>query len=71
MILYTIMPQEWMFPVEDSAYQNQQLVTYNGVSMIVEKNENNEVKIVRLLSSDPQHYLSDQYLPGSLIQLTF
>lgn len=69
MILYTMMPEELIFPVSDSDYQKQKMVSYNGVSMIVSETPEMEYKIIRLLSSDPQHYLDGSLSPGATIPL--
>ncbi|KAA0547880.1 ribonuclease [Bacillus sp. BGMRC 2118] len=70
MILYTIMPNELVYPVETNLFENQQCVEVNGVSMIVERNEEYEYRIVRLLSTNPEHYLSADYSPGMTIKLS-
>jgi hypothetical protein len=67
MILYTMMPNELVFPAQEDMFTQQQFIEMNGVSMIVEKNEEQQYRIVRLLSTDPQHYLSEEYMPGMII----
>jgi hypothetical protein len=67
MILYTTMPEELIFPTEANQYENHQLIEMNGVSMVVEKNEAGEYQILRLLSTDPQHFLSEEYMPGKMV----
>ncbi len=69
MILYTMMPQELIFPSDEAQFVDQKYVELNGVSMIVEKNNTQGFRIVRLLCSDPQHYLNNDYMPGSTISL--
>jgi hypothetical protein len=69
MILYTIMPQELVYPTRDEEFQKQKMVNVNGVSMLVQDKGAIGYEIIRLLSTDPQHYLHEQYMPGSRIQI--
>lgn len=69
MILYTVMPQELIYPTDEAQFSNIHYVEMNGISMIVEKSEDQKYRVVRLLSTDPQHYLNEQYLPGSIISV--
>ncbi|MGY3717406.1 YlzJ-like family protein [Sutcliffiella cohnii] len=71
MILYTMMPQETIFPTASDDYSKQRVVSYNGISFMVQQTENNSFQIVRNLSTDPAHYLDDQYSPGTVINITF
>lgn len=67
MILYTMMPQELIFPNDVESFSRQQTVTYQGVSLIVEQTDSQNVQVVRILSSDPQHYLDERICPGAKI----
>lgn len=67
MILYTMMPQELIFPTEIESLNNQQMVTYQGVSLLVEHVDQQNVQVVRILSSDPQHFLDERICPGAKI----
>ncbi|MEH7094588.1 YlzJ-like family protein [Neobacillus vireti] len=67
MILYTMMPSELIFPAEQVEESKQKLITYQGVSMLVEQTDSEHVEVVRILSSDPQHYLNQQLCPGAKI----
>lgn len=69
MILYTTMPQELIFPVDNSEYEKQQVVSLNGISFVVMQTETNAYQIVRNLSTDPAHYLNSEYSPGQTINL--
>ncbi|WLR52392.1 YlzJ-like family protein [Bacillus tianshenii] len=70
MIHYTYLPQELIFPADEKAYSNQSVVTHNGVQMIVEYTSSSQCRIVRLLSSDPNHYLNQNYAPGTMMNLS-
>ncbi|MFD3445523.1 YlzJ-like family protein [Microbacteriaceae bacterium 4G12] len=65
MILYTIVPEQLIYPVDDASFTKQRMVTYNGVEMMVEIGSHSECSVVRILSSDPQHFL--QYQPGQKV----
>ncbi|MEH7335569.1 YlzJ-like family protein [Neobacillus drentensis] len=67
MILYTMMPQELIFPYETEPFQKQQMITYQGIPLLVEFTDQQNVQVVRILSSDPQHYLDERICPGSKI----
>lgn len=67
MILYTMMPQELIFPIEAESFSKQQTVTYQGVSLLVEQSDPQSVQVVRILSTDPQHYLDERLCPGTKI----
>jgi hypothetical protein len=69
MILYTTVPYELVFPYEMSVYTKQKTITLNGVPLVVDCTDPQNVQIVRVLSSDPQHYLDDRYSPGTKISL--
>lgn len=71
MILYTMMPNEFIFPTAESVYEKQSIVTYNGVELLVQQTENSQYEIIRILSSDPSHYLDQQYCPGQKLSGDF
>lgn len=67
MILYTMMPQELIFPAETESANQQRLVSYQGVTLLVEQTDQQNVQVVRIMSSDPQHFLDQRICPGSKI----
>jgi hypothetical protein len=67
MMLYTTMPQEHIFPYEPDTKINQQMVTFQGVPLLVEYSDQQSVQVIRVLSSDPQHFLDEQICPGAKI----
>ncbi|HEY2420988.1 MAG TPA: YlzJ-like family protein [Neobacillus sp.] len=67
MILYTMMPQELIFPNEADAYSNQMTITYQGIPLLVERTEQKNFQVVRILSSDPNHFMDDRLCPGAKI----
>lgn len=69
MILYTLMPYELVFPQETDNFPKQTTIMYQGVPVLVEHIDPQTLKIVRVLSSDPRHYLNEQVSPGAKISL--
>lgn len=67
MILYTMMPQELIFPTQQQTEPQLQLVTYQGVPLMVERTEEMDYRVVRVISTDPMHYLDERYRPGTKI----
>lgn len=71
MIMYTIVPQELLFQAEQSVSNSHSAIQVNGVPMLVQQNGDQSCEIVRLLSSNPQHYLDSQYAPGQKISISY
>lgn len=71
MIYYTMMPEELMFPPVGSDYEKQSIIELNGVQLLVQQTDNSQFEIIRLMSSDPQHYLDSQLCPGQKITMSF
>lgn len=69
MILYTIMPNEWVFPVEEGNESPQMNFYYNGVIVTAERDMSNVYKIVKITSTNPNDYLSADLQPGSIINV--
>ena len=67
MILYTMMPQELIFPCEAAEFSKQQMVTFQGIPLMVMQADHQNVQVLRILSSDPQHFLDERICPGSKI----
>lgn len=65
MILYTIMPEYCIYPQDESVYYEQKQITYEGIDMLVKQGENGEYQVVRIMSSNPQHFLA--FSPGQSI----
>ncbi|WP_113929947.1 YlzJ-like family protein [Bacillus sp. P14.5] len=68
MILYTTVPQEMIFPAEESAYSQQMVIEWQGIPLLVEQSEQ-QYRVVRVMSSNPDHYLNDQICPGQYLQM--
>ncbi|MFL6516585.1 MAG: YlzJ-like family protein [Bacillus sp. (in: firmicutes)] len=69
MILYTMMPPELIFPYQAESGLQQQMVSYQGIPLLVESSDGQNAQVIRILSTDPQHYLDSQICPGAKISL--
>ncbi|WP_216827933.1 YlzJ-like family protein [Alkalihalobacterium elongatum] len=67
MILYTMLPEEMIFPQDESNYAKQQTIPVDGGMLVVEDIGESQYKVVRLISSDPHQYLNENYAPGRII----
>ncbi len=70
MILYTILPHEAVFPTEQSAYEQQKMIEWNGVQLLVERTSLTECRVVQVLSTNPQDYLNEATQPGQMLTLS-
>ncbi|MGD6816109.1 YlzJ-like family protein [Metabacillus sp. 84] len=68
MILYTMMPQELIFPTDNREPAAEKMAIVNGVEMIVRPCADASYEVVRLLSSNPNHYLQSECMPGQKIK---
>ncbi|GAE30813.1 YlzJ-like family protein [Halalkalibacter hemicellulosilyticus] len=70
MILYTMMPQEYIFPNDDHTFLTQKVISCEAGPLIVEQINPSQYRIVRLLSSNANDFLNEKYTPGTIIQAT-
>lgn len=68
MILYTMVPHEYIFPEDDSHFSTHQVVPCEDGYIMVEQINSYQYKVVRLISGNPMSYLNDKYTPGTIIQ---
>jgi precorrin-4 methylase len=66
MILYTIIPQEAVFATDPEVYASQMMIDYEGVPLMVQKEEEN-YRVLRVMSSDPSHFLDNRFSPGMIL----
>lgn len=66
MVLWTVVPLEMVFPTEVSNAKYEQ-IQHLGVQMEVEKISDNQCRIVRILSTNPQDYLRSEIQPGTVL----
>ncbi|OCA85419.1 hypothetical protein A8F94_11030 [Bacillus sp. FJAT-27225] len=65
MILYTMMPEELIFPPVFEP-QIRQIINFQGVPMEIEA-DGDGYRIVRILSTNPGDFLDSRWAPGSKI----
>jgi hypothetical protein len=65
-----MMPQELIYQTENDDFGKQKIVSYEGIPLLVEVNAGQECRILRVMSSDPSHYMDERYTPGSMINLS-
>jgi cyanophycinase-like exopeptidase len=68
MIHYCSIPQELIY-YNEKDYAKQSVIDMNGVSLVVEQVGGDQCRIVRLLSTDPNHYLDSKLSPGQMLTL--
>ncbi|GKS09963.1 YlzJ-like family protein [Paenibacillus chitinolyticus] len=64
---YTILPDEVIYEGLDEHEPRFRDVEISGILMQVEAVDESRVRIVRLYSPEPKHYLNPLFTPGSLI----
>ncbi|RIW29298.1 ribonuclease [Bacillus salacetis] len=68
MILHTTVPQELIFPADQSEYAQQKVVEWQGIPLLVEQSQQ-QYRVLRVMSSDPADYLNEQVCPGQYLQM--
>ncbi|KUP07165.1 ribonuclease [Bacillus coahuilensis m2-6] len=68
MILHTVVPYELIFPTESSRFLSQKMVTYNGIPLLVQEDQQG-YRIVRIMSSNPMDYMSQDMCPGEYLSM--
>ena len=66
-MLYTIMPQELIMG-NNGENEKPEIAMYKGV-LVEGIRMGDRLKITRLISSDPNNYLNDEFSPGKYIKL--
>ena len=69
-MLYTIIPQESIFgngTELNFSKSKTEWIEHEGNWVQIEKN-NDQKKVVRLISTNPNDYLADEYQPGSIFE---
>ena len=69
MILYTMMPQELIYQTNESEYENQKVMSYQGIPVLVNM-DGQSGTVIRIMSSDPAHFMNESCFPGAKITLT-
>ncbi|WP_208592597.1 YlzJ-like family protein [Gracilibacillus suaedae] len=66
MILYTPLSYEDVHYSEQD-YQQYEIISYHNKSCCIQRLENGDMRIVQLLSTDPNDYLVGHLSPGTII----
>lgn len=69
MVLYTVLPMEDVLDGIDEAPTPTMMLHLKGLTLEVEQLEGFQARVIRLHSTDPQHYLSPHCQPGAVIRL--
>ncbi len=69
MLLYTVLPVDDVLEGIDAVPEATMMLRLGDLDLEVEKYEGFQVKVVRILSTDPQHYLLPHCQPGSIIRM--
>ena len=67
---YTIVPIEFLLDEHDvEQAPKRKVIEINQIPLMVEQSSESEYQIVQILSSNPQHYLSEKLQPGKKLTL--
>ncbi|WP_085992361.1 YlzJ-like family protein [Oceanobacillus senegalensis] len=67
MILYTPLSENDIFPPTEDAFSSRQCISCDGKMMIADRNQDGTYQVVQLLSSNPEDFLDQRFLPGSIL----
>lgn len=71
MVNYSIYPEELIFEDYDVfTTEYEELEINNEVRLLVERVNNNQLKISQIISSNPQYYLFQELQPGTILNNT-
>ncbi len=70
MIHYTPLSEHDIYEDDPKSYEKQRIVSVNGKNMKVYDNDDGTVQLIQLLSTDPQDYLDQNYIPGNTFSVT-
>lgn len=68
MTLYTPLPLEIVLEQQEMPKERKRIITMNNVNLEVEDLPNGQVKIQRVLSSNPQDFLRIEMQPGVILK---
>lgn len=69
MILWTIIPAEWVLAGIEETRQAGTELRIGSLHLEMEETTSRGYRITRLISSDPQDYLRPEYQPGEILQM--
>lgn len=69
MILYTVMQLELVLEgFDQTRYPLHKILYYEDVPVLVEETSGGYKRVIKVLSTNPEHYLNPRLVPGSLIK---
>lgn len=68
MVLYTPLSMHEIYPDETKPYK---IISYRGKTVVAEQREDHQFQLVQLLSTDPQDFLEQSFVPGSLLKTDY
>lgn len=66
MTYYTIIPEEWL-SLEQANMDYHSVFNKDGVPFVGERLPDGTIRIQRIISTEPNHYLSTSLSPGNII----
>jgi hypothetical protein len=70
MILHTIVPQDLIFKNSEADQElEEQMVLYDGVQVTAQLINGGQMRINKILSTDPSHYLRSDIYPGAVLKM--
>lgn len=67
-LLWTVLPMEFVLQQDDGVQPSYQETLVKGVKVVVERMSIDECRIVRIISTDPKHFLQSDIQPGLIIR---
>lgn len=67
MTLYTPIAEFDVFPNQGNNVSERIVATYQSRSVYVEKNDDGNYQIVKLLSTDPKDFMDSNFQPGAIL----
>lgn len=72
MIIYSIIPYEYIFSEQSKSSENKYMqIEYMGETLEVSPMSNNSFIVNRIISTNPKSFLKPQIQPGKIITLVF
>ncbi|MPL60604.1 hypothetical protein SDC9_06165 [bioreactor metagenome] len=68
MILWTVVPLEAIFAGADTQLPQYEEIEYEGTKLVVEKSVSGQMKVVRVLTTNPADYLRSEFQPGAVLK---
>jgi hypothetical protein len=67
-MLWTVMPLETVLAGHETYRPSYREISWKNATLLVEEAGRDTARVIRLLSTDPLHYLDPQVQPGTIIR---